>query len=103
MQMADSMRDTGVIIALDLKKEELTALANHLERCHINNTIVHHMDARQATRLGISFDRILLDMPCSGNFATDKNWFKRRTLKDVERNAAFQKEILAETRENSSR
>lgn len=97
VQMADSMHNTGVIIALDLKKERLAALANHLERCRINNTIVHHMDARHATRLGISFDGILLDMPCSGNFAADKNWFKRRTLKDVERNAALQKEILTET------
>jgi len=97
VQMADSMHDTGVIIALDLKKERLVALANHLERCHISNTIVHHIDARHAARLGIKFDRILLDMPCSGNFATDKNWFKQRTLKDVERNAALQREILTET------
>jgi 16S rRNA C967 or C1407 C5-methylase (RsmB/RsmF family) len=45
----------------------------------------------------VSFDRILLDMPCSGNFAADKNWFNRRTIKDVERNASLQREILAET------
>jgi 16S rRNA C967 or C1407 C5-methylase (RsmB/RsmF family) len=35
-------------------------------------------------------------MPCSGNFATDRNWFKRRTIKDVEENAALQREILTE-------
>jgi 16S rRNA C967 or C1407 C5-methylase (RsmB/RsmF family) len=38
-----------------------------------------------------------LDVPCSGNFATDKEWFHRRTIKDVERNARLQREILTET------
>ena len=42
------------------------------------------------------FDCILLDVPCSGNFATDREWFKRRTLADVEKNAKVQREILTE-------
>jgi len=96
IQLADLMHNTGVIIALDVEKRRLTALANQLERCHIRNTIAYHMDARNMAQLGIKFDRILLDAPCSGNFATDKDWFHRRTIKDVERNAAVQKQILAE-------
>jgi 16S rRNA C967 or C1407 C5-methylase (RsmB/RsmF family) len=44
----------------------------------------------------LKFDRILLDVPCSGNFAADTEWFKRRTLRDVERNAKLQREILTE-------
>jgi NOL1/NOP2/sun family putative RNA methylase len=97
VQLADYMHNTGAIIALDIKKRRLTALANQLERCRITNTIVYFLDARQADQLKTSFDRILLDMPCSGNFAADKNWFRRRTIKDVERNAVLQKQILAET------
>ena len=97
VQLADSMHNTGAIIALDIRKQRLAALANQLERCRVKNTIVYFLDARQAGQLKTSFDRILLDMPCSGNFAADKNWFRRRTIKDVERNAALQKEILAET------
>jgi 16S rRNA C967 or C1407 C5-methylase (RsmB/RsmF family) len=54
------------------------------------------LDARQATKLNRSFDRILLDVPCSGNFASDSEWFSRRTLADIERNAKVQREILAE-------
>jgi 16S rRNA C967 or C1407 C5-methylase (RsmB/RsmF family) len=54
------------------------------------------MDARRASSLEVKFDRILLDVPCSGNFAADEAWFKRRTIEDVQRNAAVQKEILAE-------
>jgi 16S rRNA C967 or C1407 C5-methylase (RsmB/RsmF family) len=90
------MRNTGAIIALDIEKRRLTALSNQLERCRVNNTIVYLRDARQVTGLKVQFDRVLLDVPCSGNFAADKQWFHNRTLKDVERNAALQREILAE-------
>jgi len=96
VQLADLMHNTGVIIALDVEKRRLTALSNHLERCHIKNTVVYQKDARRASDLKIKFDRILLDVPCSGNFAADKEWFRRRTIEDVRRNAVLQREILAE-------
>ena len=96
VQLADLMHNTGVITALDVDKRRLTALSNHLERCRIENAIVYHIDARHVSKLGMKFDRILLDVPCSGNFAADPKWFNRRTLKDVERNAALQRQILAE-------
>jgi NOL1/NOP2/sun family putative RNA methylase len=96
VQLADLMANSGTITALDINKKRLAAMANHLERCHISNTIVCNLDARQAAKLNRTFDRILLDVPCSGNFASDKEWFNRRTLADVERNAQVQKEILAE-------
>lgn len=94
VQLADLMHNTGTIIALDFKKERLPALANQLERCRVQNTIVYHLDARRAHRLKTSFDRILLDMPCAGNFAADRNWFKNRTIQDVKRNAELQRQIL---------
>lgn len=96
VQLADLMRNTGVIIALDIAKQRLTALSNHLERCRVENTIVYHMDARQVSQLGLKFDRILLDVPCSGNFAADQKWFNKRSMKDVEDNAKLQREILTQ-------
>jgi NOL1/NOP2/sun family putative RNA methylase len=96
VQLADLMDNTGVLVALDVKKQRLPALSNHLERCHISNVVVYNLDARQASRLKLKFDKILLDAPCSGNFAAARYWFERRTLADVERNAGLQREILAE-------
>ena len=96
VQLADLMGNTGAIVALDVGKRRLAALSNHLERCHVANALVYHLDARQASRLNLKFDRILLDVSCSGNFAADNAWFERRTLKDVERNARLQREILTE-------
>ena len=96
VHLADLMENTGAIIALEIKKRRLTALSNHMERCHVSNAIVYNMDARHASRLNLKFDRILLDVPCSGNFVGDPEWFKRRTLSDVKRNANLQREILTE-------
>jgi NOL1/NOP2/sun family putative RNA methylase len=96
VQLADLMQNSGVIIALDIKRQRLIALSNQLERCNVKNVMVYDLDARQASRLGIKYDRILLDVPCSGNFVTDKEWFSRRTLEDVQKNSRLQREILAE-------
>jgi len=96
VQLADLMQNTGTIVALDVKRNRLTALTNHLERCRVKNTIVYCLDARYTSRLQLKFDCILLDAPCSGNFVTDKNWFSRRTIEDVKRNAMLQRELLTE-------
>lgn len=96
IQMADLMDNTGIIVALDMNKRRLIALSNNLERCHTRNTTVYLMDARYSSKLKMKFDQILLDVPCSGNYTMDHDWFKRRTLKDIKQNAARQREILTE-------
>jgi NOL1/NOP2/sun family putative RNA methylase len=96
VQLADLMENSGVIIALDVDRQRLSPLANHLERCHVSNTVVYQLDARQASQINLKFDRILLDVPCSGNFASDTEWFKHRAMQDVERNSKVQREILAQ-------
>jgi len=99
VHLADLMENTGAIVALDVDKWRLNALVNHLERCRVSNALVYMLDARQVSTLNINFDKILVDAPCSGNFAADKNWFSNRTLKDVERNAGLQREILTKAAE----
>ena len=47
-QLADLMENTGAIVALDVDKRRIVALSNHLERCHVANTAVYMLDARQA-------------------------------------------------------
>lgn len=99
VQLADLMQNTGAIIALDIKRQRLTTLSNQLERCRVINVVVYQLDARETSRLNMKFDRILLDVPCSGNYATDRDWFRRRTLVDVEDNARVQRQILEEATE----
>lgn len=96
VQLANLMDGEGVIVALDIRRSRIQALRNQLERCRVKNAIVYQLDARRASKLGVKFDRILLDVPCSGNFAADKAWFNRRTFQDILRNSRIQREILAE-------
>jgi NOL1/NOP2/sun family putative RNA methylase len=96
VQLASLMNNSGVIVALELKQRKMFALSNQLERSRVTNTAVYNMDAREASKLNIKFDRVLLDVPCSGNPVTDKDWFNKRTLKDVKKNARRQRQILTE-------
>ena len=96
VQTADLMGNTGVVIALDINDRRIAVLANNLERCRVSNVVAYLMDARHSSKLKTKFDRILLDVPCSGNFTMDKDWFRHRTFDDIKRNAARQKEIISE-------
>jgi NOL1/NOP2/sun family putative RNA methylase len=96
VQLANLMKNSGVIVTLDIKRRRLFPLSNQLERSRVKNTVVYQMDARKASKLNMKFDRILLDVPCSGNYITDTEWFSKRTMKDVERNAQRQRQILTE-------
>jgi len=96
VQLASLMKNSGVIVALELKKRKMFALANQLERSKVTNTAVYNMDAKEASKLNMKFDCVLLDIPCSGNPITDKDWFSKRTIEDVYRNARRQRQILTE-------
>lgn len=96
VQLADLMCNTGTVTALDVTIRRLAALSNQLERCRVENTVVYDLDARRISTIGKKFDRILLDVPCSGNFVASEDWFKMRTFEDVKRNAMLQREILSE-------
>lgn len=93
-QIAQLMQNDGVLVALEKKKHRLLSLRNNLERCGVANAVVYHLDAVKAGMLGLQFDRVLLDAPCSGNYATDKYWFAKRAIEDIRRSALFQKSLL---------
>jgi NOL1/NOP2/sun family putative RNA methylase len=96
VHLANLMSNTGMVVALEIKERKMFALTNQLERSRVTNTAAYNMDAREATKLNMQFDCVLLDMPCSGNPITDRNWFNKRTIEDVNRNARRQRQILAE-------
>ena len=96
VQLAGLMKNGGVVVALELKQRKMFALVNQLERCRVTNTAVYNMDAKEASKLNMTFGRVLLDVPCSGNPITDRDWFSKRTMEDVHRNARRQRQILTE-------
>jgi tRNA (cytosine40_48-C5)-methyltransferase len=86
----------STIIALDISTPRLTALQYNLERLFCSNVLVYKKDALYAQDLGLTFDFILLDAPCSGNFTLEKNFFSKRTLSDVKTKPKQQLALLSQ-------
>lgn len=93
-QLAMLMNNKGKIIALDSENARLPKLQNNLERCGVTNTITYKKDARYVQDLGLEFDKILLDVPCSGNFAINPDWFLERNLEDIKVLVKTQRQLL---------
>jgi len=93
-QIAQHMENKGSLIVLEKKSHRLPSLRNNLERMGVSNAAVYHMDSLKAEKLGLKFDKILLDAPCAGNYATDPEWFDKRMLDDIKHSAEFQRELL---------
>ncbi len=93
-QIAQYLNNSGMIVALDVDSRRLFSLRNNLERCGVTNTVLYKKDARFAFDLGMQFDRILLDAPCSGNYAIEKDFFKMKNLPGILERARIQKELL---------
>jgi len=93
-QIAQLMQNKVTIIALDTSHSRIEALKNNLERCFVSNCIIYKKDARFANELGIKFDKILLDAPCSGNYTQEEDWLSKRNVEDFKSNARMQKEMI---------
>jgi len=93
-QLAAHMENRGAVVAVDADRGRLYALENSLERCGVENCVVYHSDVNELDLGEIRFDRVLLDAPCSGNYVVDGEWFGKRSLEDVEKNAERQRVLL---------
>jgi len=64
-QIAADMNNTGLIIANEPNQKRIKALQDNLERLGIVNTVITRNDGRFFRKMPESFDKILLDAPCS--------------------------------------
>jgi NOL1/NOP2/sun family putative RNA methylase len=93
-QLAQAMKNQGVIVAYELKPHRLVSLLMNLERTGVENVVLFKGDAACAKLLETQFDKILLDAPCAGNFVSDKDWFEKRDIDGINRSSAIQKRLL---------
>jgi NOL1/NOP2/sun family putative RNA methylase len=63
-QMAAMMKNQGLIVANDVNFSRLKPLTINLQRCGVANVVMSVMHGRHFKNL--SFDKILVDAPCSG-------------------------------------
>lgn len=92
-QIAQYMKNTGVVVAVDNNPKRIQSLRNNLERLSVKNTIVVLSDARSLS-FKEEFDKITLDAPCSGNFCVERNFFDKRNVADFLNRGELQKKLL---------
>ena len=95
-QMAQMMENEGIIVAIDDSLKRLKALRINIQKMGIKNTVAILMDARRFWKKGLKFEKILLDVPCSGSgtFLTTPSVFKTWSPYLVGRMSKLQKELL---------
>jgi ribosomal RNA methyltransferase Nop2 len=85
------------VFANDLKKERLKALQFNLYRLGITNTVVICRDGAKLPEIFPgSFDRVLLDAPCTGLgiISKDHSIKANRVLLDIYKNSHIQKHLI---------
>lgn len=94
--IAQTMKNSGVIVANDSKKERLRALQFNVQRLGISNTIVTNYDGRKLTHVMNNFDRVLLDAPCTGLgiISKDPSIKAEKLLIDIQKHSHLQKELI---------
>ena len=93
-QIAQYMKNTGLLVANDLKYDRNKALGINIQRMGVTNTVTTIMEGRAFK--GFSFDRILVDAPCSGT-GTIRKSLKTLTMWNkgmVKRLSRTQKQLL---------
>jgi tRNA (cytosine40_48-C5)-methyltransferase len=64
--IAQKMNNTGSIIAFEPNPRRIKSLSFNITRCGVVNTLIYQLEATKALDLNSTFDRILLDAPCTG-------------------------------------
>ncbi len=72
-RIAIAMRGRGTVVANDRSPGRLRALSNLVERLGLVNVVATRADAAKLPRPFGRFDRILCDVPCSGEGTSRKN------------------------------
>ncbi len=71
--ICELMKNKGVVFAVDSNKKRLKSVKYNCERMGFSNVIGLSIDAERLRELDISFDKILLDPPCSAQGTIHKN------------------------------
>ncbi|WP_336015157.1 16S rRNA (cytosine(967)-C(5))-methyltransferase RsmB [Fusobacterium polymorphum] len=94
--LAEEMKNSGEIIAIDIHQHKIKLIDTNMKKLGINIVKAIVMDARNVNKQGRKFDKILVDVPCSGYGVIRKKpeilYSKNR--ENIEELAKLQLEIL---------
>ncbi|MBI2629521.1 RsmB/NOP family class I SAM-dependent RNA methyltransferase [Candidatus Pacearchaeota archaeon] len=95
------MKNTGIILANDKDNVRTAILSANLQRCGSTNSIITRHDAvilcKKLEKLGIKFDKILLDVPCSGEgtLRSSPKTLEMWNLNMIKKLSRIQKKIIS--------
>jgi NOL1/NOP2/sun family putative RNA methylase len=94
--IAQKMKNTGAIIALEPNGRRARSMSFNIARCGVYNTCIFSMDGLQAGNFEMKFDRVLLDAPCSceGVIAKDVARKTSHTPQDVDYCSRMQDRLI---------
>ena len=94
--LAEEMKNSGEVIAIDIHQHKIKLIDTNMKKLEINIVKAIVMDARNVNKQGRKFDKILVDVPCSGYGVIRKKpeilYSKNR--ENIEELAKLQLEIL---------
>lgn len=100
-QISACMKNKGIVIANDKDIGRIIILSSNLERCGCANVAITRMDGvnlcERLRKMGIKFDKILVDAPCSGEgtLRSSPKTFLMWSKTSVEKLSRVQKNLLA--------
>lgn len=95
VEIAGLVRDAAALFAFEIDPRRTQALVSNLHRCGVAGAAVYGAPASAALGLGLSFDRILLDAPCTGEGVIPRDPSRRRGhLLEYAACAQTQRELL---------
>jgi len=71
--LAQFLGRDGTVISIDINRERMKSLTANIQRMGLKNVITVRMNTLDVRDLGVSFDRVLLDAPCTGTGTVFKN------------------------------
>ncbi|CAD1472376.1 unnamed protein product [Heterotrigona itama] len=94
--IAALIKNTGVIFSNDVNEERIKAVVGNFHRLGIVNSIICTYDGRKLPSVIKSFDRVLLDAPCTGTgvVSKDPSVKTNKDEVDIQRCCTLQKELL---------
>ena len=94
--LAEEMKNSGEVIAIDVHQHKIKLIDTNMKKLGIDIVKAIVMDARNVNKQGRKFDKILVDVPCSGYGVIRKKpeilYSKNR--ENIEELAKLQLEIL---------
>jgi NOL1/NOP2/sun family putative RNA methylase len=89
------MENSGGIVAVEPKRDRVSALRSNVSRMACENVVVLQTDGRWVSSLGLTFDRVLLDAPCtaSGLVSNHPKLKKRINAEDVGSQSLLQRSL----------